>query len=895
MPRALFTKCDDLRYTDTYPGLTAWSSTSYDDSGWQLIQNGVGNIGSDAASPDGRDMPNWDGSPSLGLAQWNSVMTGEGEQAQVGTEASTNWFRFTVDLTAEDLSDGVYIWTSCDYAGTLYVNGNHIGFTDRHGFNVTSVCTVGTNIFGFEVIDYAYPPPESGYSYEAHEAAQDGLALDTFFWVHLQTGSELIEVTCAPDGPLSATETVVIGGPYGDYSPFATENPPGGVIQPGWKRGWRHGYKQNQATGYLGCDFITHPDYWDLAHAVTVSIDHEHCLALYYFMDGVLKAALLKRVDDALYDVARDFEFAIIDDSFGNYPNMVATLLSFDGEIATVAVGYLAGGNEQSPEGYAKRVAVLRVYLNGSRGVFELVAKSEPYDWENGGSEFYKMVRLSDTRFAVAEDNQTYFRETDENYVYDGAFWVDGSIDDMYALHVGVRAFEVVDDSITVGPSIWCAQDYSNLSIATVNENRVVIAGPDDFRIELKDKAGELAAAHGQEGRYWPGLFIRTCDIADDLTITENIESGVCVDANAVPPSGWEFTGLEMITDDTGVVLYHRGAQLAPSGWWRSAAATPYWEEGTPFSRLSTAFSGGEDGRTNWDYGNQNTALIDGYAAVPAAQVFRLDVDGGVSIPNGYLPHVLDASPTSYVPRDWWEGNDIMAGGGVAQYYDLFNGYSTVKVDDYVMVAWWTLDCARGARMLDGFWLATVLRLDEASPSGLTQHGYRHLGYMGSDSVFRNMMNFCHFPGTNWFCAVADPASYPVVDGPYSSVDGNTPPGTEDFPLRVWNEEEANDYGFYTPANWASHSGLYVDYDGVSMGSLSQDYWDETNVRDRLDKYGITPEGWFGEWNEDDKRTWESSTILRAELYEITPPPKTGEPGGHEMRIHRATYDTGHH
>lgn len=208
-PRILFSDCDTLRHTTTWPGsatdVNGWiQNPNFDDSSWNLIRNGAGNTGPDAPVPDGRVLNEWGTAPSvLGYNHWWSEIPNEGG---VGVYEGHNYFRFTVDLSQDDLDNGVYLWAGCDYEGTVYCNGYHIGIP-RTAWNFTSVCQVGTNVFAFEISDYAYPPPEPGYSYEAHEQAQDGLALDTWFWVHLQTGSTPIAPDCGACIELQETIT----------------------------------------------------------------------------------------------------------------------------------------------------------------------------------------------------------------------------------------------------------------------------------------------------------------------------------------------------------------------------------------------------------------------------------------------------------------------------------------------------------------------------------------------------------------------------------------------------------------------------------------------------------------------------------------------------------------
>lgn len=655
----------------------------------------------------------------------------------------------------------------------------------------------------------------------------------------------------------SSSDEVVIGGPHGDPSPFATANPPGGIVQPGWEKGLRHGYAQDG-------DFIFDEVGGQTLHfALPVPLDCKHIVVLYAYSDaqdggisGRLLGALMKLEDGELIDTVRDVRLDIADTTSSSWGNFDACVLNFSEGVGHIALMHV--GEFSDAENGDIRATVLKVDINGTEPVLQKLAQT-PALMYSSYRGVYDTIRLTDSKFVC-----TY--EWDEANLQ--AFNHKGVIGANFSIEVAVQVFELVNGQLTYGPKLIMDGRNAAPSICMVDESRIIIASLEDRRTVWRDRSHVA----GTNSLYISGLIVRTADV-DGLTLTENTSNAaVQADANIQTPYSSCHPSVKMLNEDTAVVVYSQSAQHVPTVHYRNNTTLEY-SPGPAYSEL-----------TRWTTdGDLHIVSATGYPEecpeTPAALRFSIGADGSVT--KTHKPHILDASPSRWKPTDWWETG---AGSGSVIYYPYTQGYETEVVDNYMVAAWHSADMGEAGanynlnpynRHHDTVFVATTIVLDDASPSGLVSNGIRHLGYKSFVADELNWMRIRNLPGTELFVGIPDPDAEPYVDG---NIEGGViPPG---YPEDFWKSVSP------------SFGGMWDYYTYGRKNSFAQDYWDIENMADYEPKFGTYAyDAKLVAYEDGNHPRWNAyrTGTLRVTPYRI-PPPRivgSGEIRGIERKVLR--------
>lgn len=658
----------------------------------------------------------------------------------------------------------------------------------------------------------------------------------------------------------------LITGPLGDPSVFATENYPGGVVEPGWPKGLRHGYAQIDDTGFLvhesrevdegGAGGPT-----EFKAAAIVPLDCVYSVIAGQWEDypyDAIKVAILKRVDDTLVDVVRDFSIDGVGAESYTSVTLDACLLSFEDDVGYVAIAYYsASAYLASPEGFSLRVTIIKVDLTGQDAALSVVASTDGFGYTSGTDGVHRIIRLSDTRCVIA-----YLAPEDPSmsvFSYDGSEYTSP-----YFPQIGVRVLEFNPTSKTIspGPVKKVGFRVAGANLCRVDDSRFVLVTMDENRTVIKDRA----KIPGSNSFYRAGLHVRTCDVGSDLAITENLSNS---SINAELRAG--FNGgkaTPFMLDDRLVVAFPVWAAFTPQLLYHESTDT--FSPGIQSSILENSNGDGKHVTTSFAW--SGVSSYDEPVPVNVGmKLFDLTEDGGVTPVEGPT-HILDASGTAFKNAAYYSGEMESNFSTIQMAVWMDPVHAEVANGTYALVSWGAAGSS-GLGIMDrelrGVYVATVVHLDDSSPTGLHASGFRHLGqeaFIGDGYGIQDVLRPRNLPGTDYFIGCASTNAAMFVDG---VIEGGAE--LEGYPENFAQED---DFGYY---HW-----------GVN-GAVLYDEWDEYNrvdLRTYGEYPGSPPEGDPNYVRNRDRYTYD--LIARVDIWDMTHKvPGSSDPSEQQVRIMR--------
>lgn len=710
---------------------------------------------------------------------------------------------------------------------------------------------------------------------------------------------------------VAAEQQVVIGGPSGDWRFTAVDNSPGGVVEKGWPQGARMGEADDIwiFDGENGSEILAqHVTPLDSEYAIVFYLrqafqgieregeleDDDYWGDFQYNERVTVFAALLHRRGNALYTLESDVYVGKAYNGTEREGLTSARLSNTD-----CAVGYTGFYNyDWDGDGYfyeASQPAVSVVRRVGD--TIEVVAHT--LDWNSdftlksdslwtaySGANWmasnemnvFQIIPLTEQKFAILGVTQPSLNwaEFDTRGIVTTAPAADpNGWQAQRGIGIWIAELQGSDPDETLVWGTPCevgtSGDYLQLFGDAIGDNRLVIQSVEqrpEFRAQSKI-AGTLSL-------HWQGLHVRTVDI-EGLVATENKHNGLYRTDLFNPMYGYTKSRPVMLTVQDGVMLWERVADLQPAKWWRpvSKGAQPIDQYGTYDTSDIESYDLG-DMRTIFDSYSTSGNLNDsggGYgwaytASTPAAMRFLVGADGSVT--STWRPHILDASPTRSLDKDWSDGKKSSHNGTLPRTF--VSGFGASKVNGHVFVTFNSgtyynnTSPYEWAVPHDFMWKGTFLVLDdEDSPSGLAPSGYRHLGTdeEAMDWSGQHEMDLKFFPGTEY--VVGCPAYWgyhePIIDGPGLSPEyyrGFPNPDAQVFST-FWDNgiipntyQNPPDYGFYprqstTKYVW-TYTGIAPDYYTYTVNTksyphaslLAHDAYGEVGLRGLIDPdFGI--------------------------------------------------------
>lgn len=653
----------------------------------------------------------------------------------------------------------------------------------------------------------------------------------------------------------------LITGPLGDPSPFATTNFPGGVVEPGWPRGLRHGYVQIEEEGFL----THHSSYYDslteIRAGTVVPIDCTYSVAIGKWEDypqDVIKAALLKRVDDStLVDVVRDYVIDPTGVESEAHPTLDACLMSFEDDIAHIAVAYYSWGAYMAhPQNWSLRIAVLKVDLTGDGPAFSVSAYSDGLMYVYGTDGIHRLIALSPTRLAMA-----YLHDvTDPSQLFIRGDGSEATAPDFHRIAVTAFDFNPELGQLTAGQPKMVGERWAGANLCRVSDSRFVLVTMDETRAELKDRL----KIPGTNSFYRGGLHVRTCDVAEDLTITENVHNS---SINADPRAGFNAgKAAPFMLNDRLVVAFPVSANFTPQYVLSRNPATGVWEA-SPGIKTSVLETFNTDGKfvTSTFPWTATQLYTESFGINVGMKLFTLTDSGGVEAASGPT-HILDAAAVAWKNQDYFTGQSSDGVLDKSRWIDPI--HADVVNGEYAFVSWLMPYTGEGIIELSRVYRGTTVYIDDTSPTGLRASGYRHLGVEGFIGDGYGIQDLCrprHLPGTNYMISWIPVNSLLFVDG---NIEGGVT--MEGYPENFYQED---DFGYYHVTNNAT---------------ILWDDWDMENQVD-LRQYGEYPT--TGSWGSEfipNRHGPYYDQIMRVTLWDMThKPPGAADISDRQVRIMR--------